>query len=197
MSSPSLKNEPKILSCAEVADYFLVLVDREAGDLITQLKLQKLVYFAQGISLALLGQPLFKEDIKAWKYGPVVVALRKKFGAYERDPIPPPGEMDFEIYSPSQKELIYKIYSTYGEHSAEYLANETHTHSIWKEAVSMPDQMISKDKIAEFFRKMKVPSTFLSISAKDTKRIITAEDEWWMNYDSGVPSEKVTREMLS
>jgi hypothetical protein len=32
-----------MLTCQEVADYFLILVDREAGDSITQLKLQKLV----------------------------------------------------------------------------------------------------------------------------------------------------------
>ncbi len=43
----------KTISCFDVANYFLVLVDREAGDTITQLKLQKLIYFAQGIHLAL------------------------------------------------------------------------------------------------------------------------------------------------
>lgn len=33
----------KTISCFDVANYFLVLVDREAGDTITQLKLQKLI----------------------------------------------------------------------------------------------------------------------------------------------------------
>ncbi|KJV52294.1 hypothetical protein OTSGILL_1633 [Orientia tsutsugamushi str. Gilliam] len=42
---------------------FLVLVDREAGDVITQLKLQKLVYFAQGVHLALFDKPLFLKKI--------------------------------------------------------------------------------------------------------------------------------------
>lgn len=41
-----------------VANYFLVLVDRKAGDYITQLNLQKLVYFAQGINIALFNEPL-------------------------------------------------------------------------------------------------------------------------------------------
>ncbi|MCC8461835.1 MAG: hypothetical protein LN546_01290 [Rickettsia endosymbiont of Ecitomorpha arachnoides] len=48
------KQKEQTLSCFDVANYFLVLVDREAGDIISQLKLQKLVYFAQGIHLALI-----------------------------------------------------------------------------------------------------------------------------------------------
>ncbi|MCC8462499.1 MAG: hypothetical protein LN546_04970 [Rickettsia endosymbiont of Ecitomorpha arachnoides] len=53
------KNE--LLSCFNVVQYFLILVDRELGDTITQLKLQKLIYFAQGSHLALFDEPLFKE----------------------------------------------------------------------------------------------------------------------------------------
>ncbi len=52
-----------------------LLVDREAGDVITQLKLQKLMYIAQGIHLALYDAPLFKEEIEAWQHGPVVREL--------------------------------------------------------------------------------------------------------------------------
>ncbi|WP_231840734.1 Panacea domain-containing protein [Orientia tsutsugamushi] len=52
------------MSRFDVASYFLVLVNREAGDVITQLKLQRLVYFIQGVHLALFDKPLFKEDIR-------------------------------------------------------------------------------------------------------------------------------------
>ena len=55
--------EKRILSCFDKANYFLVLVDREAGDTITQVKLQKLIYFAQGVSLALLDRPLFNRPL--------------------------------------------------------------------------------------------------------------------------------------
>lgn len=69
----------EILSAIDVAKYFLILVDREAGDTITELKLQKLMYIAQGIHLALYDSPLFKEEIEAWQDGPVVPALRSIF----------------------------------------------------------------------------------------------------------------------
>lgn len=82
------KQRDNILRCSDIAKYFLVLVDRKAGDTITQLKLQKLIYFVQGISLALFDRPLFEEEIEAWKYGPVARALRSTFDNFEADGIP-------------------------------------------------------------------------------------------------------------
>lgn len=55
-----------MLTCFDAADYFLSKIDEDAGDVITNLKLQKLVYYAQGFSLALCGRPLFAERIEAW-----------------------------------------------------------------------------------------------------------------------------------
>ena len=59
-------------SALDVANYFLCRVDREAGDTISLLKLQKLVYYAQAWSLVMRDQPLFYQDIEAWSSGPVV-----------------------------------------------------------------------------------------------------------------------------
>ncbi|KJV73590.1 hypothetical protein OTSTA763_1503 [Orientia tsutsugamushi str. TA763] len=77
----TIQQNGELLSCFDVASYFLVLVNREAGDIITQLKLQKLVYFTQGVHLALFDKHLFKEDIEAWENGPVVRHLHSIFGA--------------------------------------------------------------------------------------------------------------------
>jgi len=64
-----------MLTCHDVARYFLTLMSEENGDLISNLKLQKLVYYAQGSSLALWGNPLFSEKIEAWLHGPVIPVL--------------------------------------------------------------------------------------------------------------------------
>ncbi len=55
-----------MLTCFDVADYFLSRCDEDSGDAISNLKLQKLVYYAQGFSLALLGEPLFQNKMEAW-----------------------------------------------------------------------------------------------------------------------------------
>ena len=50
----------------QIADWFAGAIDREAGDSITHLKLQKLVYYAQAWFLALNDKPLFEEEMQAW-----------------------------------------------------------------------------------------------------------------------------------
>ena len=193
------KQRDNILSCWDIANYFLVLVDRKAGDTITQLKLQKLIYFAQGINLALFDKPLFAEEIEAWKHGSVVRALRLTFGNFEAYGIPPPGEIDFDIYSKNQKELIYKVYSFYGEHTAAYLRNLTHTHSIWCEAIIRQNKIITKEEMCKFFKTdviKNIKDYLLSISKENIVQIKNAEDQWWMNYDSGVPAEDITEQLL-
>ena len=60
---------PRTLTCLDVAEYFLSKSEVDAGDVITNLKLQKLVYYAQGFSLAINNRPLFNEQIRAWQHG--------------------------------------------------------------------------------------------------------------------------------
>jgi uncharacterized phage-associated protein len=48
-----------------VAEYFISIVDLDSQDFLTNLKIQKLLYYAQGFSLALRHAPLFEEKIIA------------------------------------------------------------------------------------------------------------------------------------
>ena len=59
-------------SALDISIYFLHRVDREAGDTISALKLQKLVYYALGWSMVLRDQPLFQHPVEAWKHCTVV-----------------------------------------------------------------------------------------------------------------------------
>ena len=61
----------KSVTVYDVAAYFVRLDDaRDIEDGITNLKLQKLVYYAQGYHLAYFGTPLFSNRMEAWQYGP-------------------------------------------------------------------------------------------------------------------------------
>lgn len=53
------------------AKWFVDWANAEDAEL-SNLKLQKLQYYAQGHHLAVYGQPLFADKIQAWSYGPVV-----------------------------------------------------------------------------------------------------------------------------
>ena len=69
-----------------VAKCFLVSA-HEVGDYLTNLKLQKLVYYAQAWYLALTDEPLFDGEFEAWVHGPVNYHLYKKYQHHEWRPI--------------------------------------------------------------------------------------------------------------
>src|SRR5829696_6466136 len=104
-----------MLTCRQVADYFLAQQDEESGDLISNLKLQKLVYYAQGFHLTTKGRPLFKENIEAWVHGPVVPELYHAFKDCGSSAIPAPKELDLVIYDADTKEILDEVYTVFGQ----------------------------------------------------------------------------------
>lgn len=66
-----------------VANEFLEIA-RDHSRPLTNMQLQKLVYIAHGYTLAILDEPLVRQDIEAWRYGPVIHDLYdalKKYGS--------------------------------------------------------------------------------------------------------------------
>ncbi len=138
-----------MLHAKDVARYFLAIQDDESGELITNLKLQKLCYYAQGFSLAIYGRPLFREDIQAWKYGPVIAELWRDYNTYGHNPIPPPTDVDYNLYDKDTKELLNEVYEVYGQFSARKLRDMTHEEPPWKEA---DGGVISTDSMKKYFK---------------------------------------------
>jgi uncharacterized phage-associated protein len=122
-----------MLSCYDVAQYFLAKVDEDAGDLISNLKLQKLLYYAQGCALALWDRPLFPEPLEAWVHGPVVPAVYHEYKGYGSGPIPSPTTLDFAKYDLETRDLLEEVYAVYGQFSAWKLRQMTHQEPPWRE----------------------------------------------------------------
>jgi uncharacterized phage-associated protein len=122
-----------MISCFDVARYFLALVDEDAGDSLSNLKLQKLVYYAQGFHLAVFDEPLFAESIEAWTHGPVVPAMYHVFKGFGASPVKMNEELDQRKYSPQLRELLDEVYSVYGQFSAVRLRNITHEEPPWQQ----------------------------------------------------------------
>ena len=70
----------------KIAEYFIAVANT-TGELITNLKLQKLVYYAQAWHLAIYNQPLFREDFQAWVHGPVLPSLYNNYKRFRGSPI--------------------------------------------------------------------------------------------------------------
>lgn len=120
-------------SAIDVAKYFLALADPDAGDLISNLKIQKLAYYAQGFHLAILGRPLFHEPIEAWTYGPVVPALWREYRQYGDNAIPMPEGFNMAVIPDASRDLLDEVYKVFGQFSAWKLRNMTHDEPPWRD----------------------------------------------------------------
>lgn len=104
---------------------FLLRLDPE----ISNLKLQKLLYFIQASSLYYLNQPAFADRIEAWLYGPVVPEAYNKYRFHYEDLI-----NYEEIKDKDLCKLIHVIYNNLGKRSSFDLVNLTHSYSAYKDA---------------------------------------------------------------
>jgi len=141
-------------TCFQVANYFLKCQDEEAGDLMSNLKLQKLVYYAQGFHLAITDTPLFQEPIEAWEHGPVCPALYQKYKQYKAGAIPIPyDEETWEIFTEKTREVLAMVYGYYGQFSAWKLRDITHDDIPWQNARKIKNTtVISHKDMLDYFK---------------------------------------------
>jgi len=140
-----------MLKAIDVAKYFLSLTDEDAEDFTSNLKLQKLLYYAQGLHLALYDGPLFPELIEAWTHGPVVPQVYYTYKGNGSCAIPAPDDLDFSVYDEKTRELLDEIHNVFGQFSAWKLRNMTHEEPPWKEVADFAGT-ISHDSMREYFK---------------------------------------------
>lgn len=140
-------------SAAMIAEWFLYynrLMMRESGaDLISNLKLQKLLYYAQGCYLAIKDQPLFDEPIVAWDHGPVVEEVYRIYRSNRSNGIQ--YDEDFnENIDPETTDILKQVYSVFGQYSAWGLRNMTHQELPWIN--TQRNAEISQESIKQYFK---------------------------------------------
>ena len=106
------------------------------GAPIDHMKLQKLLYFANGWFLGFAGRPLYTENPQVWRYGPVFRWVYNAFSRFGARPIPGPiAGNPFQGGQPDRLDqagvedvgrLIDWIWDEYGGKSGTQLSDETH-----------------------------------------------------------------------
>ena len=107
-----------------VAQYIFNEYKRVTEEIIDEMKLQKLLYFSQRETFAILNQPLFNEVFEGWKYGSVSREVRTVF---TEDGINAQTE---DIKSES-KYIINNIIQEYGALASWKLSALTHKETSW------------------------------------------------------------------
>jgi uncharacterized phage-associated protein len=133
---------------SQIAKAFLKLSQPEIGDTVSNLKLQKLLYYAQGFNLAINNKPLFEENLIAWEHGPVVKEVYDIYSKHSSNSIPVPEE-EVKLSGP-EIELIDNVWKVYGQFSAWRLRQMTHDEAPWKSTTR--NQTISQEKLKTFFK---------------------------------------------
>lgn len=117
-------------SAKDVAGWMVAAFQRRHQE-ITNLKLQKILYYAQAWHLVFYDRPLFRESIEAWIHGPVIPSVFRDYRRYGWKPISEPFTLSRtpEQVRPHLKEVI----RVYGDFDALSLERLTHQESPWRE----------------------------------------------------------------
>jgi uncharacterized phage-associated protein len=146
MEAPMLQT----YSASQIARYFLSITDPEDNDF-SNLKLQKLCYYAQGLCSAMRGKALFNERIEAWDHGPVVPALYHDYKQYGSQPIPVVEDFDEDEIAENDRKALTAVYDYYAQFSAWRLRNMTHAEAPWADAYNSASKHISVDSLVDYF----------------------------------------------
>jgi uncharacterized phage-associated protein len=140
---------------------------------ITNLSLQKLVYFCHVWSLIQLDRPLVRHQFEAWQYGPVLQYLYREFRAFESEPIvsratgidPGTGENRVVPYAFDQRTgaLLREVVDFYSRLSGAELVKLSHVRggpwdTVWNhEGRINPGMKIDNATIAAYYAKVRAP----------------------------------------
>lgn len=133
----------------EVADEFLSI------ESMTQKKLQKLCYYAQGWYAGITNHRLFNDQMQAWVHGPVSPKLYEKFKMFGYNKIP---KKESKTTDEELKGIVRQIYRIYGKLDGDQLEELTHEETPWKnarkglEAHEPSTNPIKIDDMKSFFR---------------------------------------------
>ena len=150
----------------DIADWFIVEANRqnstdtestrraadkkqERPEVITHLKLQKILYFAQAAHLAINKKKLFRDKIHAWDLGPVVANVYQEFKSKRLIDVPK-GDGYKKIDKDTQA-FLKDIWSIFGKFSAGKLVDLTHEHRPWQDAHRADRGEIEPKVLQEFY----------------------------------------------
>jgi uncharacterized phage-associated protein len=135
---------------------FLLAECRERGELLTNLKLQKLLYYSQAWWLALHNKILFQEDFQAWVHGPVLPSEYQRFKEFQWRPIT--SDIKKSEFENDIAEFLSQIVDVFGSETAVSLELMTHRERPWIDARGnlapheLSTAIISKKAMADFYR---------------------------------------------
>ena len=115
------------IKAIDIANMYIRLANDIQDDSMDNLKINKMLYYAQGWSLVKLGRPMFEDEIQAWDYGPVIPNVYHVFKCCGKSTIMAPQDIfDESRLSTEELELLIAVYTAYGRYTGWALKEMTH-----------------------------------------------------------------------
>lgn len=141
-------------SALSVANYIIDYCNSK-GRGVSNLKLQKILYFVQAEFLVSTHAPCFNDPIEAWDFGPVVPSVYHKYKIYGAGIIPFSSEAwPSERILDRDKKTIVSMVEQALPYSASQLVEITHSHDPWKNSyIRGYNNIISNESIRAYYEK--------------------------------------------
>lgn len=140
-------------SASLIAKWFLaenkIRLLQQDSDFITNLKLQKLLYYAQGTYYALKNCLLFNDAIVAWEHGPVIESVYHDYKVNGSDGIQFDEDFNMSQIDNDTTAILEEVFDVFGQYSAWKLRNMTHEEEPWKNTPR--NDIIDVDLIRDYF----------------------------------------------
>ena len=135
---------------------YLLTECRDCGEILTNLKLQKLLYYAQAWHLALEDEPLFDGEFQAWVHGPVNPDTYHQFKGFRWTGIT--TEVEKPELPEKVKTFLDEIIDVFGSETAVSLELMTHEEDPWLDArgdldpTEPSNAVIPEDDMKRYYR---------------------------------------------
>lgn len=147
----------------DASDFFISQAQNNINDTITNLRLNKLLFFAQAWCLSRYSKPLFSDDIEAWDFGPVIPAIYQKYKSNGKNNIDITSQnYTSNVFSGDELQVLIDVYNYYGRFSTTELVDISHQEGgPWDMAYKQKKgSVISKDELRSYYKKNEPLKTF-------------------------------------
>lgn len=151
----------------DIARYVINYLE-DSGRHISNLKLQKILYYIQAAFLSETGLPCYEDDIVRWRHGPVVKSVYDEFRCYTDENIPKQSEIPhlaiedgqlvmknipftYDAYAEADRKWIERVVEGLAGFNPWYLVDRTHEEDPWQ-SLDKYNLIISKTSIKEYFQ---------------------------------------------
>ena len=111
-----------------VAKYFNELYVKKHGSNMDEMKMHKMMYFSQRESLMISDNPLFNDDFRGWRLGPVLLDVREEYMTGT------PFSGDYGNLDEYAREVVESVFNRYDKYSSWDLSTLSHSEYSWLQA---------------------------------------------------------------